>query len=88
MCLFDSDTYNVSYVCMFGLCPCVCLIVMLKVYRMCVCVWFVYMCLFDSDAYSVSYVCMFGLCPCVCLIVMLTTYRMFVCLVCVHVFVW
>ena len=37
MCLFDSDAYSVSYVCMFCLCPCACLIVMLTVYRMFVC---------------------------------------------------
>ena len=37
MCLFDSDAYSVSYVCMFGLCTYVCLIVMLTVYRMSVC---------------------------------------------------
>ena len=86
MCLFDSDAYSASYVCMFGLCTCVCLIVMLTAYLMFVCLFCV-LCMFDSDAYNVSYVCMFGLCPCACLIVMLTTYRMFVCLVCVHVFV-
>ena len=37
MCLFDSDAYSASYVCMFGLCSCVCLIVILTVHRMFVC---------------------------------------------------
>ena len=32
--MFDSDAYSVSYVCMFGLCTCVCLIVMLTLHRM------------------------------------------------------
>ena len=87
MCLFDSEAYSASYVCMFGLCTCVCLIVTLTACIVCLYVWFVSMCLFDSDTYSASYVCMFGLCTCVCLIVMLTLHRMFVCLVCVHVYV-
>ena len=37
MCLFDSDAYSVLYVCMFGVCPCVCLIVMLTASLMFVC---------------------------------------------------
>ena len=84
--MFDSDAYSVYYVCMFGLCTCVCLIVMLTTYRMFVCLVCVHV-FVDSDAYIVSYVCMFGLCPCVSLIVILTVHRMFVCLVGVHVYV-
>ena len=49
MCLFDSDAYSVSYVCMFGLGPCAYLIVMLTAYRRFICCC-AYMCLFDSDA--------------------------------------